>query len=457
MYARHQQLLLSERRGPHRAMLWAFVSSSVLAAGCREADGGHSANAGEQVPMGSGSLSAEGSREAPGGALGTSGGNGPSTLCRSDRDCPVDQRCCPSGAIGICTQLDATLACPAPDLALSVAVDFQPRFEDRFFGEDDCSLQKCLSGRGARRLLSFSLNLANRGDAPMILTLRDAPGVKHVACDGSLFLDGFLRYDLFDAQGVRRSSGVGDVALTCQRDLTAQSTSPFDCNTLGLEARSYRTFAGGSDCQWVDITTVPPGQYTLRMSINADGQLAESDLANNVLERQVVISPSDPLAPCVDEVPADALYEETECGWQFMPGQVGLACVPGEAIRLECTYCNGSYLPRVCPGVEACSSAGSLNGSSVSFLSDACSSEDVCDGVGQCSAFPFTCPATGLYSVLGYPIAPFLPSDAPPTAPSAVTCRRAENSEPLIPEFGPPIELNPGSGSPVVGDAGSSE
>ena len=158
------------------------------------------------------------------------------SLCRSDRDCPLDESCCPSGLMGMCSRLDAAGACPAPDLTLSVP-SFRPQIVNRVFPADDCLLQKCVGGRGARRLLSFPVDVANVGTGDVILMLPDAPGVRHVSCDQSSFLDDFLRYELVDADDVQRASGTGDIGRACFRQLESQSTSPFDCESQGLEAR----------------------------------------------------------------------------------------------------------------------------------------------------------------------------------------------------------------------------
>jgi hypothetical protein len=379
-------------------------------------------------------------------------------LCRSDRDCPLDESCCPSGVIGVCAQLDPVRGCSAPDLTLSLPTDLAPHFENRIFYEGDCALQKCLSGRGARRLMRFPLDLANRGDRDMILTLRGAPGVRRSACDDSPFLDDFLRYELLDADGVRRASGVGDIGLICQHDALAQSTSPFDCDTLGLEARSYRSLSSDNNCQWVDITTVPPGQYTLRVSVNASSQATEADFGNNVLERPVTIPASDPLAACEGEVPEDlGLGDNIECGWELMPGQTGVPCIPGEQVYLECTFCDGGYLPRPCPGLEPCSAAASIPHYSLGTRNEACSSDDVCDITSECTDFPFVCPVSGLYTLLGLPTTPIsFSGSGSPTAPSTVICRRSAAPVP----FGDgltPLEPAPTSDtSTPLGDAGPS-
>jgi hypothetical protein len=401
---------------------------SGLGAGCREAGRPSARDAKEP----SGPDSASG---VPMDASAFVGGvpgawEGPRALCRRDRDCPASERCCSSGLVGVCASLEASRECPAPDLTLAFPADFSPRFEYALFDESDCLLQKCVGGQGPRRLLRFPLDVVNRGAGPIILALSDAPGVRRVACDGSLFLDDFLRYEIIDAELARRASGVGDVAFSCQPGAMAESSSPFDCDVIGLEAHSYRSYSSDADCQWVDVTTLPPGQYTLRVSVNADWRLTEQDFGNNVLERTVVIPEADPLAPCQEEVPEELGFgENIECGWEMMPRQTGVACAPGELVSLECTFCAGAYLPRVCPGFEACSAAGAVRYSTLREIPQPCADEHRCDGSGQCTTFPFVCPASGRYTLLGFPKVPVLPIGfAPASAPEAVSCRAVGES-----------------------------
>jgi len=385
--------------------------------------------------------------------------DGPTKLCRTDADCLVDQRCCMAGLLGLCTA-DPALDCPVSDLTLALPADFAPRFEYRSFHESNCLLQKCVDGPGSRRLLRFPLNVVNRGDSPMILALRDAPGVRSIACDGSIFLNGFLRYELLDANGARRASGSGDVGLTCELGYDAQSTSAFDCALLGLEPHSYRSYASDADCQWVDITTLPPGQYTLRLSVNADYQLRERDVENNSVERAVVIPPADPLAPC-DNYDAFDLFrrgEDIECGWELMQGQTGLPCVPNEFVPLACSVCQGGYLPRACPGTEPCSAAGALSSDSVGWTNQTCWFDAACGYSGQCMAFGFVCPPIGMYTLLGFPRDPQDNSEVGPEySPSGVTCQPDDDIVEGVPSFGPSPDRGDPSGDsngPSARDAG---
>lgn len=45
------------------------------------------------------------------------------------------------------------------------------------------------------------------------------------------------------------------------------------------------------DCQWVDITDVPLGLYLLRLSVNPDSLVAETDHGNNNVTCKIELTP----------------------------------------------------------------------------------------------------------------------------------------------------------------------
>ena len=44
------------------------------------------------------------------------------------------------------------------------------------------------------------------------------------------------------------------------------------------------------DCQWIDITDVPPGHYLLRLHANPGNQVAETDFYNNIGKCSILTS-----------------------------------------------------------------------------------------------------------------------------------------------------------------------
>jgi hypothetical protein len=67
-----------------------------------------------------------------------------------------------------------------------------------------------------------------------------------------------------------------------------------ECNPQGIQAGWSDIYGSFLDGQWVDITGVPGGTYTLELIVDPDNLIVETDETNNVLRVQVSISPSAP-------------------------------------------------------------------------------------------------------------------------------------------------------------------
>ncbi|TSP09086.1 Protein-lysine 6-oxidase [Bagarius yarrelli] len=65
-----------------------------------------------------------------------------------------------------------------------------------------------------------------------------------------------------------------------------------DINTgrKGLSPGCHDTYAANIDCQWIDITDVPPGNYILKITVNPNYLVPESDFSNNVVRCEVFYS-----------------------------------------------------------------------------------------------------------------------------------------------------------------------
>jgi plastocyanin len=65
--------------------------------------------------------------------------------------------------------------------------------------------------------------------------------------------------------------------------------SPSTYVRMGLSPGQGDYYWSQLDYQWVDVTGLPPGVYTLRAQVNPLGYIHESDTANNMLDQQRVI------------------------------------------------------------------------------------------------------------------------------------------------------------------------
>jgi hypothetical protein len=64
--------------------------------------------------------------------------------------------------------------------------------------------------------------------------------------------------------------------------VSGSQTSPrYTCTNQGISAGWADTYVSTLDCQWVDVTNVPAGNYFLEITVNPDQILLESNYSNN--------------------------------------------------------------------------------------------------------------------------------------------------------------------------------
>jgi hypothetical protein len=202
------------------------------------------------------------------------------------------------------------------------------------FGPNSCSVAEGMAVRGKRWLLRFDTATMNDGPVDLFLGKPPANGVSNemfewATCHGHHHFTGYAQYELTDLEGnvVVKNNGTETVgrkmafclentdhidpdsptpsnAPDCVEGDTAESKCNYTCKFQGISSgwadTYWKTLAG----QWIDICDVPSGMYRLRISINPEQRLVESDYTDNVFETDVFVP--------------------------VMPGTVAELCVPVE-------------------------------------------------------------------------------------------------------------------------------
>lgn len=228
--------------------------------------------------------------------------------------CPDELLCCSQGTINAgvyrCTPAvagldfdappptpdspnDGPLGCDAPDLIIDESW-IQPVSTDIFVSQNTCELlEGCVGGLGWRTILRFSIVTPNIGSTDLVLGVAaNNPDVFHYSeCHAHYHFDEFARYELRDAGGVVAS---GHKQAFCLLDdySWAWPNTPveFDCANQGISRGFADSYESDLPCQWIDVTDVPPGDYTLRATLNqprpdsALPLLNERDYDNNTVE-----------------------------------------------------------------------------------------------------------------------------------------------------------------------------
>ncbi len=194
-----------------------------------------------------------------------------------------------------------------PDLTIDAArLQGSIVFKTLMFKSTDCALaedDKCVDAPGKRTLMRFDVGIPNIGAADFYLgnPTNNSSLFTFSPCHGHYHLLGFASYELLDAN--RAIVVTGRKQAFCLEDLAKYSTTAgpakYTCVNQGISVGWQDVYGSYLDCQWLDVTAVLPGNYTLRVIINAEavasnGQpvspaLMESNYSNNVAEVPVKI------------------------------------------------------------------------------------------------------------------------------------------------------------------------
>lgn len=205
--------------------------------------------------------------------------------CPEDRSC--GDECCPLGTECV----DG--ACPLPDLWIDETYLAEGVYVDqRVFEEDSCALvEGCIVEGGSRKLLRFPLKTPNTGAGNLHLGApADEELFEFSTCHEHYHFSTYAAYDLVDSAD--QIVAVGHKQAFCLMDYARGDGSRrprYDCAFQGISAGWSDIYEGYLDCQWVDVTDVPPGEYQLRVRLNIEAELAESDYANNEVLVPVVL------------------------------------------------------------------------------------------------------------------------------------------------------------------------
>jgi hypothetical protein len=167
------------------------------------------------------------------------------------------------------------------------------RFETRKFSSRSCAVDEgCVLGPGKRKLLRFSVSTPNLGNDDLVLgDPADRPDLYvYSPCHGHYHFNGYASYELVDQSGavVLRGRKQAFCLLDSVRYVSTAGPAQFTCHYQGISAGWGDVYGSGLDCQWLDVTSFR-GDYILRVTINPERTLPESDYDNNVAQVAVRI------------------------------------------------------------------------------------------------------------------------------------------------------------------------
>jgi len=201
----------------------------------------------------------------------------------------------------------ASQASRAPDLVVEgspEAVDYS--VDTMVIPPNSCSIEEGCGIEGVRRLLRYNVKINNIGNADLIIgnPMHDTNRTMFIysECHGHYHWPAMVTVKLMNAQGeqVAASKKIG----FCMLDFMPYTFPPlpfgrdrYDCVHQGLSEGWSDLYHKNLDCQWIDITGIPSGAYTLHMEVNAARMVRELRYDNNVAVVPVVIEDHDTAIP----------------------------------------------------------------------------------------------------------------------------------------------------------------
>lgn len=174
----------------------------------------------------------------------------------------------------------------------------QMEIVDRQFQAGSCEIEEgTVGGTGYRRLLRFDTVLINSGDGDLRVGNPTDPANPYASwfifatCHRHYHIRDFSNYVLLRPDG--SVAAPGHKQAFCLEDLLKYETvksNSYTCANQGITSGWGDWYFKQLSGQWIDITGVPEGDYTVRVTINAAGTFAEGqNRYTNTLEAPIHI------------------------------------------------------------------------------------------------------------------------------------------------------------------------
>lgn len=165
------------------------------------------------------------------------------------------------------------------------------------FGGQSCAIvEGCVAGPGTRRLLRFAVAAVNQGQGDLQAPdAADHPELFEFSpCHGHYHYSGFAAYALLDPTG--RVVLRGHKQAYCMEDSFQARVGPavscsasHTCESQGIQHGWADVYGNDLDCQWIDITDLPAGNYQISVTLNPTRTFEEMSFDNNTTVVPVVI------------------------------------------------------------------------------------------------------------------------------------------------------------------------
>lgn len=154
----------------------------------------------------------------------------------------------------------------------------------RNFGSSSCAVVEGCVTSGYRKLLRFDVLVPNLGEADLIIGYpadpRNSGLFQWSPCHGHYHFEGFAEYRLLsNSQRIVTGRKQAFCLMDAVQYWSGSRSRGYDCDYQGISVGWADLYDRYTDCQWIDITNVRPGNYILEVEVNVGGKIAEGDNA----------------------------------------------------------------------------------------------------------------------------------------------------------------------------------
>lgn len=239
-------------------------------------------------------------------------------------------------------------------------------------GNEIDSIPRSWPGFINRKLLRFSVGIANEGSQDLRISREEHPEwFEWGPCHNHWHFKDFTNYELLDDQG--RDVVTGRKQAFCLMDIRrvgadARRRPSHTCNAPGISVGWADIYSYSLDGQWIDVTGVPAGTYTLRVTVNYGRLINESDYRDNTATVRNVVIPG-------------SSYRSGGSGHRDVCEEVYTPCSSNSDCCSEvCMHASGEI--KTSPGIGGqcvCARRGGRCGGDHNCCTGYCSSDNVCE------------------------------------------------------------------------------
>ncbi len=163
--------------------------------------------------------------------------------------------------------------CPAgPDLLIdqnAIVTSLNMRTE---LATNCMVVEGCMNGYGERTVLAFDTHIKNIGATDYYIgnPSTNPDQFTFGNCHGHAHYEGYADYVLYDEDGTPMPIGQKNGFCVMDLECSGGGSAQYGCGNMGITAGCGDIYGSYLDCQWIDVTDVDTGRYTLAVKVNWD-------------------------------------------------------------------------------------------------------------------------------------------------------------------------------------------